>query len=117
MDLKVSAGNLDDLGEGTVAVSTLQAGNSGWKLGDDVEFWLGDGTPVKLRLVALYERGLGFGDVTLAKARRPWPAAASSLCCASSAAPTASCAAWSTRSRPTCSASPSSPAARSRRRP
>lgn len=67
MDLKVSAGNLDDLGEGTVAVSTLQAGNSGWKLGDDVEFWLGDGTPVKLRLVALYERGLAFGDVTLAK--------------------------------------------------
>ncbi|MFI5938512.1 ABC transporter permease [Actinoplanes sp. NPDC051494] len=67
MDLAVSSGNLDDLNEGTVAVSTMQAGTSGWKLGDDVEFWLGDGTPVKLRLVALYDRGLGFGDVTLAK--------------------------------------------------
>src|SRR5207248_487266 len=27
--------------------------------------WLGDGTQVRLKVVALYKRGLGFGDVLL----------------------------------------------------
>lgn len=37
----------------------------GLALGDDARMWLGDGTPVTLRVVAIYDRGWGFGDVTL----------------------------------------------------
>ncbi|MEV6692159.1 FtsX-like permease family protein [Micromonospora sp. NPDC051196] len=65
LDLKVTEGRLADLRGATVALSTLQASSQGAKLGDRVSMWLGDGTPVTLRVVALYERGLGFGDVTL----------------------------------------------------
>ncbi|MEU8211463.1 ABC transporter permease [Micromonospora sp. NPDC049044] len=66
MDLDVREGNLADLRAGTVAVSATQASSSGWDVGDKVELWLGDGTPVTLDVVAVYGRGLGFGDVTLA---------------------------------------------------
>ncbi|GLW65123.1 ABC transporter permease [Actinomadura rubrobrunea] len=65
MDLKVKAGRLDDLGPGTVAVSSAQADSAGWKIGGRARLRLGDGTPVDLKVVAVYERGLGFGDVTL----------------------------------------------------
>ncbi|AZM64079.1 MULTISPECIES: FtsX-like permease family protein [unclassified Streptomyces] len=65
LDLDVTSGSLDRLAEGTMAVSTAQADASGWRLGDEADLWLGDGTPVTLRVVALYERGWGFGDVTL----------------------------------------------------
>ncbi|MER7490178.1 FtsX-like permease family protein [Streptomyces sp. NPDC126497] len=65
LDLGVRAGSLAALREDTVAVSTAQADAAGWDLGDVAELWLGDGTPVTLRVVALYERGWGFGDVTL----------------------------------------------------
>jgi putative ABC transport system permease protein len=68
MDLRVREGNLADLrGDDTVAASSIRASSSGWDVGDRVEFWLGDGTPVKLRLVAIYERGLGFGDITMTR--------------------------------------------------
>ncbi|GIJ66979.1 FtsX-like permease family protein [Virgisporangium ochraceum] len=68
MDLRVTDGDLADLrGTDTVAASSIRASSSGWKVGDRVEFWLGDGTPVTPRLVAVYERGLGFGDVTLTR--------------------------------------------------
>ncbi|MER6499974.1 FtsX-like permease family protein [Streptomyces sp. NPDC001455] len=66
MNLKVTSGNLDDLrGRDTVAVSSSQADTSGWKVGSTAKLWLGDGTPVALRVVAVYSRGFGFGDVTL----------------------------------------------------
>ncbi|MFF8918890.1 FtsX-like permease family protein [Streptomyces sp. NPDC015032] len=66
-NLKVTSGNLDDLrGRDTVAVSSSQADTSGWKVGSTARMWLGDGTPVTLRVVAVYGRGFGFGDVTLA---------------------------------------------------
>lgn len=65
LDLKVTEGSLTDLRGATVALSTLQASSQGVDLGDQVEMWLGDGTPVTLRLVAIYERGLAHGDVTL----------------------------------------------------
>ncbi|MEU4244917.1 FtsX-like permease family protein [Actinoplanes sp. NPDC026619] len=68
MDLGVTDGNLADLRADTVAVSAMQASSAGWHVGDQVELWLGDGSPAKLRVVAIYRRGLGFGDVTLAKA-------------------------------------------------
>ncbi|MEU8327807.1 FtsX-like permease family protein [Micromonospora sp. NPDC048839] len=66
MDLAVREGNLADLRAGTVALSAMQASSSGWDVGDQAELWLGDGTPVTLDVVAIYGRGLGFGDVTLA---------------------------------------------------
>jgi putative ABC transport system permease protein len=43
----------------------MQARSAGWKLGDEARMWLGDGTAVALRVVAIYDRGWGFGDVTL----------------------------------------------------
>ncbi|MFG1913233.1 FtsX-like permease family protein [Micromonospora sp. NPDC048898] len=66
MDLAVREGNLTDLRAGTVALSAMQASSSGWDVGDQAELWLGDGTPVTLDVIAIYGRGLGFGDVTLA---------------------------------------------------
>jgi putative ABC transport system permease protein len=66
LDLGVRSGSLADLRGSTIAVSTSQASTAGWHLGDDARLWLGDGTPVTLRIVAIYDRGWGFGDVTLA---------------------------------------------------
>ncbi|CCH19562.1 ABC transporter permease [Micromonospora lupini] len=66
MDLDVREGNLADLGAGTVALSATQASASGWHVDDQAELWLGDGTPSTLRVIAVYGRGLGFADVTLA---------------------------------------------------
>ncbi len=65
LDLGVRSGNLADLRVSTVAVSTSLASSAGWKLGADARLRLGDGTPVTLRIVAIYDRGWGFGDVTL----------------------------------------------------
>jgi putative ABC transport system permease protein len=68
MDLGIRAGRLADLRGDTVAVSRQRADTQGWRLGQRVRFWLGDGTPVAARVVAIYDRGLGFGDVTLPRA-------------------------------------------------
>ncbi len=68
MDLKVTDGSLADLGPTGVAVSGVQAATLGWQVGEQVTLWLGDGTPAELRVVALYDRGLGFGDVVLDRA-------------------------------------------------
>ncbi|WP_453051469.1 FtsX-like permease family protein [Streptomyces pratens] len=65
LDLRVRSGSLNALEKGTVAVSTATADTAGWELGGKARLWLGDGTPVTLKVVALYERGFGFGDVTL----------------------------------------------------
>ncbi|WP_030435969.1 ABC transporter permease [Actinoplanes subtropicus] len=67
MDLGVLAGSLTDLRAGTVALSATRASAAGRHVGDTMSLWLGDGTPASLRVVAIYRRGLGFGDVTLAK--------------------------------------------------
>ncbi len=68
VDLKVTDGSLADLGPTGVAVSAVQAATNGWRVGEQVDLWLGDGTPAELRVVALYDRGLGFGDVVLDRA-------------------------------------------------
>jgi len=65
LDLGVRAGSLADLRVSTVAVSTSLASTAGWELGDDARLVLGDGTPVTLRIIAIYDRGWGFGDITL----------------------------------------------------
>ncbi|KWV33495.1 permease [Micromonospora rifamycinica] len=67
MDLKVRSGSLADLRGAAMAASTLQAGSNGWRVGDQVAVRLGDGTPADLRVVAIYDRGFAFGDVTVAK--------------------------------------------------
>jgi putative ABC transport system permease protein len=68
LDLRVREGSLAGLGAGAMAVSTIRAGTHGWHAGDRVRVRLGDGTPVTLTVAAVYERGLGFGDITLARA-------------------------------------------------
>ncbi|GAA0234001.1 ABC transporter permease [Cryptosporangium japonicum] len=68
VDLDVTEGSLAHLGEHTVAVSTLRAASSNWTIGDEAGITLADGTPVTLEVVAIYRRGLGFGDVTMATA-------------------------------------------------
>ncbi|MCC9068208.1 FtsX-like permease family protein [Arthrobacter cryoconiti] len=66
MDLAVKMGSLADLQNPlTVALSTDVAQDAGAKLGDTVNVRLGDGTPIKAKLVATYGRGLGFGAVTV----------------------------------------------------
>ncbi len=62
LDLAVRSGSTDALGEDTMAV----AEGLGISLGDQVPVTLADGTPVTLRVVATYRRGLGFGDFTMA---------------------------------------------------
>ncbi|NUR27750.1 MAG: ABC transporter permease, partial [Catenulispora sp.] len=64
LDPKVTAGSLAGLNEpDTVALSSMAAHDT--KIGDSRQLWLGDGTKVTLRVVALYDRALGFGDVLL----------------------------------------------------
>ncbi|WP_214413977.1 FtsX-like permease family protein [Sphaerisporangium fuscum] len=65
MDLEVTSGSLEGFGEKTVAVSRTAAGRLGVAVGDALRLTLGDGTPAELRVAAIYERGLGFGDLTL----------------------------------------------------
>jgi putative ABC transport system permease protein len=68
MDLGVVRGSLAGLKPGSMAVSELQASSNDWKVGDVATVWLGDGTPAKLRVAAIYARALGFGDVVLDQA-------------------------------------------------
>ncbi|XRQ15952.1 FtsX-like permease family protein [Actinomadura welshii] len=63
MDPAVSSGRLGDLRDGTVALSRDVAGGLG--VGSTATLWLGDGTRVEARVVAVYDRGLGIGDVLL----------------------------------------------------
>ncbi|QXJ23345.1 ABC transporter permease [Actinomadura graeca] len=63
MDPGVTSGRLADLRGTTVALSRDVA--SGLGVGSAAALWLGDGTRVTARVVAVYDRGLGFGDVLL----------------------------------------------------
>ncbi|MGI5341689.1 FtsX-like permease family protein [Streptomyces sp. CA-181903] len=70
LDLGVRTGSLAGLGTSpdTVAVATTLADSLHVKPGDRVPLWLADGTRVRPRLVATYERGLGLGEVLLPRA-------------------------------------------------
>lgn len=61
MDPGITSGSLRDLRGDTIAVSSRVGG----KVGSTKRLWLGDGTPIRPRVVAVYDRGLGFGDVLL----------------------------------------------------
>lgn len=65
MDLGVTAGGLARLEGDAVALSGSAAETLGVHVGDEVPVNLPDGTAVTPEVVAVYERGLGFGDVTL----------------------------------------------------
>jgi putative ABC transport system permease protein len=61
MDLGLRSGSLTGLNAGTLAARE----GIGMKVGSQVRLTLGDGTPVMLKVIATYSRGLGFGDLTL----------------------------------------------------
>jgi putative ABC transport system permease protein len=65
VDLDVTAGSLAGLRGAALAVDARRAKELGWRVGDPVRLWLGDGTPVRLRVVALFRRSLGFGEVVV----------------------------------------------------
>lgn len=65
MDLEVLRGDLSGLTGSTVALSRLIASTVGADVGGSVDVHFGDGTVVNSKVVAIYENGLGFGDVTL----------------------------------------------------
>jgi putative ABC transport system permease protein len=65
VDLGVTQGSLKDLTAGTVALGHTQAYWSNKKVGDTVEFWFADGRPASLKVVAIYEHELAFGDHVL----------------------------------------------------
>ncbi|MFF7655087.1 ABC transporter permease [Streptomyces sp. NPDC007983] len=65
LDLDVQEGSLNALSGDTVALSWMAADTAGLGVGDAAEVNLGDGVEKKLKVVAVYGNGLGFGDVTL----------------------------------------------------
>ncbi|WP_411145488.1 ABC transporter permease [Streptomyces sp. x-80] len=67
LDLQVDKGDLAGLGQGpdTVALSDGAASTLGAGVGDRVRLHLPDGARQEAKVVAVYRRGLGFGDVTL----------------------------------------------------
>ncbi|WP_207939003.1 ABC transporter permease [Actinomadura darangshiensis] len=67
MDLDVRAGSLAGLNASTIAVSETAADRLDVGPGDRLPLTLGDGTPVELTVIAVYGRGLGFGDLTVAR--------------------------------------------------
>ncbi|WP_144881575.1 ABC transporter permease [Microbacterium paraoxydans] len=67
LDLRVREGSLAALdGGATVAVSADMAHTLGLDIGDPVTGALGDGSPLEATVVGIYQRGLGFGDLTMA---------------------------------------------------
>ncbi|SDO08904.1 ABC transporter permease [Actinacidiphila guanduensis] len=67
LDLGVRRGSLAGLtADGrTVAVDTLLAGTAHAKVGGRLSLWLGDGTQVRPKVVAIYSRGLGLGQLLM----------------------------------------------------
>ncbi|MFE7038711.1 FtsX-like permease family protein [Streptomyces atratus] len=66
-DPDVTSGSLTEFttGPGAAAISELAADRLGLHPGSKLKVHLGDGTPATLTVVAVYSRGLGFGDLTL----------------------------------------------------
>jgi putative ABC transport system permease protein len=65
LDLDIEEGSLAGLTSDTVALDTIVADSAGVDVGEPLELWLGDGTVVTPRVAAIYERGLGLGQVLL----------------------------------------------------
>ncbi|MFI7274375.1 ABC transporter permease [Streptomyces sp. NPDC049879] len=65
LDLGMTEGSLDGLADDGVAVSDVVAESRGLHPGDSLDLVLGDGTPVTTTVTGVYDRGLGFGELTL----------------------------------------------------
>ncbi|MGW2960407.1 FtsX-like permease family protein [Streptomyces sp. NPDC001220] len=65
LDLGVTRGGLSGLTGATVAVSSEVAGPRDAQPGARIKLFLGDGAPVEAKVVAVYDRGLGFGPIVL----------------------------------------------------
>jgi putative ABC transport system permease protein len=65
MNLGVTSGRLADLHGRTVAVDKLTAQALHLRVGGHFSGWFGDGTPARLRVVAIYARGLGFAELSV----------------------------------------------------
>ncbi|MCX4670463.1 ABC transporter permease [Streptomyces sp. NBC_01381] len=65
-DPDVTAGTLKGFGKDSVAVSELAADQLDLKPGSTLKLTLGDGKKTELKVGAVYARGLGFGDLTMA---------------------------------------------------
>ncbi|WP_173522658.1 ABC transporter permease [Nonomuraea antri] len=65
MDMGVVEGSMKAFGADSIALSETAAARLETGVGARVGLALGDGTPVTLRVAAVYARGLGFGEVTL----------------------------------------------------
>ena len=63
IDPEVTSGSLERFGPGAIAMSEPAAQDR--RIGDTVAVTMGDGEQATFRLVAVYRRGLGFGDVLL----------------------------------------------------
>ncbi|HEY0416249.1 MAG TPA: FtsX-like permease family protein [Gaiellaceae bacterium] len=66
LDVGVVAGSLARLHGAAIALSRTRADGAHAHLGDRVSLMLGDATRTHARVVAIYTRGLGFGDALLA---------------------------------------------------
>src|SRR3954452_5630189 len=67
LDVGVTAGSLADLHGATIALSRQRAAGAHAGIGDQVDVMLGDGTRAHAKVVAIYKRGLAFGDALLAR--------------------------------------------------
>jgi putative ABC transport system permease protein len=67
LQLGMKSGSLTDLtGDGrTIAIDTLVADTAHAKVGSHLSLWLGDGTQVRPKVVAVYQRGLGLGGLLM----------------------------------------------------
>ncbi|MFJ8663643.1 FtsX-like permease family protein [Streptomyces sp. NPDC093795] len=65
IDLGVVDGDIAHLRGRTLAMEDTQATLLGASVGEQVELYLGDGSRTLLKLVATYERGMGFGEMTV----------------------------------------------------
>jgi putative ABC transport system permease protein len=70
LDLRVVAGTFRHFGPGDIALSRLQAGDGavGAHIGERITAYLGDGTPYRATVTAIYLRSFGFGDVIIPSA-------------------------------------------------
>lgn len=65
LDVGVSSGSLSDFHGPVIALDESVATALRLRVGEEAEFYRGDGTPVTLRLVATYSRGLGIGQALI----------------------------------------------------
>jgi putative ABC transport system permease protein len=74
IDPKVTAGSLTALtGAATVAVSSESLFSTGKDVGDTVEIRFDGGTALTATIVAVYDRGLGFGNYIISESSLPAP--------------------------------------------